>query len=150
MVSWGPAVRQALCQLWESWEDPASRVHALLKPGLFLAICHLPKVNRVQAMLVLLVGVKFPRLGKSWGDGQGHPLPAWLTAAAVLEAKGKLNWDSSSSLLLPVILAFWSVQPICGLLTTNHRMLNWSICAFIPGILFPLWERNTQLKEAQR
>ena len=28
-------MRQALCQLWESWEDPASRVHALLKQDSF-------------------------------------------------------------------------------------------------------------------
>ena len=117
--------------------------------ALSACLCHLPRVNRIQAMLVILVGVKFPCLGKSLGDGQGHPFPAWLMAAAVPEAKGKLNWDSSNSLLLPEILAFWSVPPICGLLTTDHRMLNRSVCTFIPGILFPLWERNTQAERSR-
>ena len=31
-------MRQALCQLWELWEDPASKVRAFLKPVLFLPV----------------------------------------------------------------------------------------------------------------
>lgn len=63
-------------------------------------------------MLLSLVGMKFPCLGKPLGAGQRQPLPAWLMAATVLGAKGEPNWDSPNSLLLPAILALWCIKPV--------------------------------------
>lgn len=85
-------------------------------------------------------GHEITMLMSAFHAGQRQPLPAWLKAPTVPGAKGELNWFSPDSLLLPVILALWSVKPVAHHKSQEAKLVHlWSHS----GLLFPLWKRNT-------